>query len=1288
MSTRLAGDLQVSSLISRICFGISSALFFCLLPSYAHAQTVGLTYRPVTAEYSNSLDRIVMISASPNQLHIFNPVDNTDTTVNLPKAPLCLSVSLDGKHAAVGHDALVSYVNLSTAALEKTLPVTTTVNHLVLGNDWVYILTYSSGTIAIQISTGVAPSTGFGVYSGSQGRLHPGGTALYTTDDGISPEHLKDTDVSTGPPTSSSEGPYHGDYAVCGGVWFSPDGRRVYTGCGTAYQANPQNPSNYGARSTKSDGMYWGTLTNSFQVGSLTESASLGRIAATPTIPSYSTTTVKDNQVFLYDSAWLEPAGVFQLPDFAAGAKSYQAHARQVFFNQASTSLYVVMQADGSSGLLNDFAVQVFPVGNPQACAPAFGTAAVTLPASGTVASVDIKAPATCIYQATTNADWIQILSGGYGSGNGTLNFIARPNPGVARSGTIALGSQTYTISQTAVSVPANALTPLSYSVTVAGYSKSLDRLVLVSASPKELHIYDPVSGSDRIVALPRTPLFLSVGPDGHYAAVGMDGWVSVVDLVSASIYTTIQAFTDAHSVLLGGHDYVYAYPRSTWGELFSFEISTGAMVTQNAIYNGRYPQLYADGNTFYTEGSKWDISKGPAAILSSNFSGSSCSPFWLTEDGARLFDSCGKVYVTSPVPAQDLQYNGSLSNATNVQWAAQSAKLHSTAVIPGVGYSGKNTDDTFLQVYGDAYLGYAGSLALPGFLAGSASYAGHGRNVFWNNAADKLIVVEQADDSAKLVADAGVTVLSLTTPSSGCAFTLGASSASFAKTAGLNTVAVTTGAGCVWEATSNAPWITVNSGALGFGSNTVEYGVSTNSGAVRTGTLTIAGQTFTITQAGGFAGLILTHTGSLSQAQTGAVYTITLTNLSASSVNGAMAITAILPSGLSLVSMQGSGWNCSGTTCSRSDTLAAGAAYPVITLTVNVAGDAPGQLVNQVNLSFNGAAEASASDPTTVLAAFTDVNPADLLLPAINLLRQFGITTGCGNAPPLYCPAANVTRGQMAVFVVRAIRGGDSFPYTAEPYFSDVPAAHPFFKWIQAMRDLGITSGCGASTYCPESPVSRGEMAVFIIRARYGAAASFTFPATPGFTDVPAANGFFPWIQKMQQLGITSGCGASTYCPNDPVTRGQMAAFLMRGGFNQLLPASTPLLLSVTPAAASRGQTVVVTLTGVNTNFAAGVSQVTAGPGVTVANVAVSSATTMTAQLTIAAAARPVLAPSPSARGRRTPPCPTDGPCSELTRPTPSIDSSAEPSAGCYRSGSTTTRKAAPALHSRDTGR
>jgi len=262
----------------------------------------------------------------------------------------------------------------------------------------------------------------------------------------------------------------------------------------------------------------------------------------------------------------------------------------------------------------------------------------------------------------------------------------------------------------------------------------------------------------------------------------------------------------------------------------------------------------------------------------------------------------------------------------------------------------------------------------------------------------------------------------------------------------------------------------------------------------------------------------------------------------------------------------------------------------------------------------------------------FSDVTPGDTYFDAANLMMQKLITSGCATQPTLqYCPNLDITRGEMAVFIARTIMGGgateDNFTYTASPYFTDVPANYPFFKWIQKIRDLDITSGCGVALYCPDSLVTRDEMAAFIIRARYGAGTAFAFLSTPLFTDVPASNNFFKWIQKMKQTGITSGCTATTYCPGDPVSRGEIAIFIMRGGFNLLLPPGTSVVTGVSPSSGAVNTVVSVTITGQNTNFLQGTTTVSAGPSILVTAINVTSSTSLTAQFSIPsnAAAEPV---------------------------------------------------------------
>ena len=254
-----------------------------------------------------------------------------------------------------------------------------------------------------------------------------------------------------------------------------------------------------------------------------------------------------------------------------------------------------------------------------------------------------------------------------------------------------------------------------------------------------------------------------------------------------------------------------------------------------------------------------------------------------------------------------------------------------------------------------------------------------------------------------------------------------------------------------------------------------------------------------------------------------------------------------------------------------------------------------------------------------TTAAIFTDVMPPAYYFDFAGIMHQAGITAGCSSAPLQYCPDETTTRGQMAVFLITAIESGNSFGYTTAPYFTDVPSSSPYFKFVQKLRDLGITSGCTATAFCPDDAVTRGEMAVFIIASRYRTT-PYTYPSTPYFTDVPSSSSFFPFVQKMAQTGITAGCGTDVYCPNQTLTRGQMAVFIVTGLLNELLPAGTPLIGTAIPYLVTPGEVVTVTLTGKNTHFLQGSTQVIAPAGVTASNVTVLSGTSLTVQLAIGA--------------------------------------------------------------------
>ncbi|MBI5840909.1 MAG: S-layer homology domain-containing protein [Chloroflexi bacterium] len=180
------------------------------------------------------------------------------------------------------------------------------------------------------------------------------------------------------------------------------------------------------------------------------------------------------------------------------------------------------------------------------------------------------------------------------------------------------------------------------------------------------------------------------------------------------------------------------------------------------------------------------------------------------------------------------------------------------------------------------------------------------------------------------------------------------------------------------------------------------------------------------------------------------------------------------------------------------------------------------------------------------VSASFSDVPASYWAWAYIESLYRAGITGGCSPSPLMYCPEDNVTRAQMAIFLEKGLNGSSFIPPIVPITFTDTPG-HWAQYWIEALKADGVTSGCGAGIYCPEASVTRAQMAVFLLKSKHGA--SYSPPPAAGtmFSDVPPDYWAAAWIEQLASEGITSGCGAGVYCPDSPVTRAQMAVFLVK---------------------------------------------------------------------------------------------------------------------------------------------
>jgi hypothetical protein len=226
------------------------------------------------------------------------------------------------------------------------------------------------------------------------------------------------------------------------------------------------------------------------------------------------------------------------------------------------------------------------------------------------------------------------------------------------------------------------------------------------------------------------------------------------------------------------------------------------------------------------------------------------------------------------------------------------------------------------------------------------------------------------------------------------------------------------------------------------------------------------------------------------------------------------------------------------------------------LTFIINSANLPIGTYTSEVNITASAGVHDSPQTITITLRVvptptFSDVSMDYWAWDWIERLFNAGITTGCSTTPRMYCPEDSVTRAQMAVFLERGMHGADYIlPSGTGKVFADVPLSYWAVNWIEKLYADGVTTGCGTSplVYCPEDSVTRAQMAVFLLRAKYGA--GYTPPSVTGiFTDVPTTYWAAHWIEQLYAEGITTGCGTSplTYCPEDSVTRAEMAVFLVR---------------------------------------------------------------------------------------------------------------------------------------------
>lgn len=458
----------------------------------------------------------------------------------------------------------------------------------------------------------------------------------------------------------------------------------------------------------------------------------------------------------------------------------------------AGTATVTVFNPAPGGGLSNSLSFTI-----NQNCSYLLNPTSQSFTASGGTGSVAVTANSGCVWTASSNAGWITITSGGSGNGNGTVNYSVAANTGAAREGTMIIAGQAFTVTQGCADT-------------------------VISAQPASLAVCTGAAASFSVTATGAGTLGFQWRKNGVNiaGATGSSYNIPVATANDAGTYTV---------VVTGACD-------SRTSNAATLTVNTPPSVTAQP------------GNQ--------TVTLGATATFTAAASGSPApSVQWqVSTDGFNFINIPGATSATLTLNNVTLGQNGNryravftnLCNSATSNAATLTVNCPTIAIAPdalpngstGAAYSQTLTASGGVAAYrfsiSAGVLPAGLNLSTAGILSGTPVQGG------------TFNFTVTATDANNCSGSRAYTLII------GCVFDIAPRSQSFTASGGADSVSVTTGNSCGWAAISNAAWITINGAASGSGNGTVNYSVASNSDtSQRTGTMTIAGLTFTVTQSG-----------------------------------------------------------------------------------------------------------------------------------------------------------------------------------------------------------------------------------------------------------------------------------------------------------------------------------------------------------------------------------------------------------------------------------------------------
>ena len=543
------------------------------------------------------------------------------------------------------------------------------------------------------------------------------------------------------------------------------------------------------------------------------------------------------------------------------------------------------------SGTLT-IAGQSIRVNQPSNCLYGLNPTSTNLTASGSAGSVAVTTGGGCTWTAISNVGWITVTGGNSGTGSGTVSYTIAANEGPARAGTLTVAGQTVTVNQASGCTYTLSATNITTSASVGGSNVTVTAGVgcawTAASNAAWLGIISGSSGTGN--GMVNFSIGANAGPvrTGTLTVAGQ-----AVTITQGSGCTYALSPTNATAISNGGSNTVSvitgagcawtAASYDSWLGILSGGSGTGSgAVTYAVVVNpgpARSGTLTIAGQIFTVNqdnGCVYTLSP-TNALMGANvgstnvliLAGAGCgwaatnNESWLTiiTDNSGVGTGSVRYTVTANTgPAR----TGTLTIADGT------VTIHQA---DGCTYGLSLSNTPVLASGGSGNLGVAAgagcdwtAISNDGWLTITAGASGTGSGVV-----SYAVAVNISPARTGTLTIAGQTFA--VNQDNGCTYGLSATNAAVNASGGAGLVAVTAGAGCGWTAASNVGWLTITSGATGIGVDIVGYLIATNHGPVRSGTLTIAGQSYAVNQANGCTyALSTTSTNVLESGGTGSM--------------------------------------------------------------------------------------------------------------------------------------------------------------------------------------------------------------------------------------------------------------------------------------------------------------------------------------------------------------------------------------------------------------------------------